>query len=161
MEILHFKHKIWLKDWFSSFPNILFIGHMWELLNRNKIMSREFNYLKLPCLKFKRGREWWAWPLESGQVTPGSLQSHAFRNKCNMHSETNVHLKLSIVLYSWARPLTSIVPLSNQKFKWVLLIYQGKPMKCLRVTHDWLHWQLPFRRSSNTPSFLCYRNQGT
>ena len=22
------KHKIWLKDWFSSFPNILFIGHM-------------------------------------------------------------------------------------------------------------------------------------
>ena len=67
-------------------------------------MSREFNYLKLPCLKFKRG---WT-----------------------------VDLKLSIVLYSWARPLTSIVPLSNQEFKWVLLIYQGKPMKCLRVTHD-------------------------
>ena len=67
-------------------------------------MSREFNYLKLPCLKFKRG---WT-----------------------------VDLKLSIVLYSWARPLTSIVPLSDQEFKWVLLIYQGKPMKCLRVTHD-------------------------
>ena len=61
---------------------------------------------------------------------------HAFRNKRNMHSETNVDLKLSIVLYSWARPLTSIVPLSDQEFKWVLLIYQGKPMKCLRVTHD-------------------------
>ena len=123
-------------------------------------MSREFNYLKLPCLKFKRGREWWAWPLESGKVTPGSLQSHAFRNKCNMHSETNAHLKLSIVLYSWARPLTSIVPLSDQEFKWVLLIYQGKPMKCLRVTHDWLHWQLPFRRNSNTPSHFMLQKSG-
>ena len=57
--VLHFKHKMWLKDWFQDFTSRILIGHTWEPSNRTKKKKawRELNYLKLPCPKFKRERQ--------------------------------------------------------------------------------------------------------
>ena len=56
--VLHFKHKMWLKDWFQDFTSRILIGHTWEPSNRTKKKAwRELNYLKLPCPKFKRERQ--------------------------------------------------------------------------------------------------------
>ena len=68
MGVLHFKHKMWLKDWFSSVPNgsvikkRLQFTYIYRIYVRTfeqeeKIVSRDLKYLKLPCPKFKRGRK--------------------------------------------------------------------------------------------------------
>ena len=63
-----FLHKMWLKDWFPSVPNGLVIKKIFHLTyiygtyartfeQEDKKVSSEFKYLKLPCPKFKRGRQ--------------------------------------------------------------------------------------------------------
>ena len=43
--VLHFKHKMWLKDWFQDFTSRMFVGHTWELSNRDK---KSVEGVKLP-----------------------------------------------------------------------------------------------------------------
>ena len=68
MGVLHFKHKMWLKDWFSSFPNGSVLKKRLQFTyicrtyvrtfeQEEKIASKDLKYLKLPCPKFKRGRK--------------------------------------------------------------------------------------------------------
>ena len=68
MGVLHFKHKMWLKDWFSSVPNgsvikkrlqftYIYRTYVRTFEQEEKIVSRDLKYLKLPCPKFKRGRK--------------------------------------------------------------------------------------------------------
>ena len=68
MGVLHFKHKMWLKDWFSSVPNgsvikkrlqftYIYRKYVRTFEQEEKIVSRDLKYLKLPCPKFKRGRK--------------------------------------------------------------------------------------------------------
>ena len=92
MEVLHFKHKMWPKNWFSSVPNGLFIKKRLYLTYICRIYVRTFeqeekkrrgsstawNCLARSLNVYDKRR---TWPLRSGHVTPRRLRSNVFRNK--------------------------------------------------------------------------------
>ena len=91
MGVLHFNHKMWRKDWFSSVPNRLVIKKRLQFIyDRTCVRTfeqeekkRQGSSISWNCLARSSNVDGKrrTWPLESGHVTPRRLRSHVVRNK--------------------------------------------------------------------------------
>ena len=90
-EVLHFKLRMWLKDWFSSIQNGLVVK---KRLHLKYIYGTQMRTLEQEVKKHQ-GSSWnclvqssnidgkrQTWLLEFGHLTPRCLWSHIFRNSC-------------------------------------------------------------------------------
>ena len=73
-------------------------------------------------------------------------------------SSPGLSLVGDIVLCSWARHFTLIVPLSTQEYKWVPVNCWGNPNKLQGSDLRWT--SIPSRESRNTPSHFMLQKPG-
>ena len=88
---IHFNHKMWRKDWFSSVPNGLVIKKRLQFTYYRTCVrtfeqeekKRQGNSTSWNCLARSSNVDGKrrTWPLESGHVTLRRLRSHVVRNK--------------------------------------------------------------------------------